>query len=238
MIGINMIGLNIFVVLYLMTLCGYFFSQTSGKIKIRAPHKITMAVAYFTLAIVLMYKNPRFSEGGVLPSTTVHMLLFVGFFFAVLGDVFLLWNINRGGDFFLAGNIVFGAYYIAQFSINDISFWKWCWVIPVTLLLVGVWVFLMSKWPNIFRLGKMKWPMLFYLTSIIFHGIIAIAALIFLGPMYYWAVLLGIGSILFMISDQLLILDYFVITGTKYMVRISSAFYWVGMLIMVLSTAF
>jgi predicted lysophospholipase L1 biosynthesis ABC-type transport system permease subunit len=96
----------------------------------------------------------------------------------------------------------------------------------------------MSKWPNIFRLGKMKWPMLFYLTSIIFHGIIAIAALIFLGPMYYWAVLLGIGSILFMISDQLLILDYFVITGTKYMVRISSAFYWVGMLIMVLSTAF
>ena len=84
----------------------------------------------------------------------------------------------------------------------------------------------------------MKGPMILYLSTIIHHGVMAVAALIFLGGQFLWAIFLSVGSILFMISDQILTIDYFVFPGRKWLLRMNSLFYFVGMLLIVLSMVF
>ncbi|MCK9330221.1 MAG: lysoplasmalogenase [Candidatus Cloacimonetes bacterium] len=234
-----MIGIYIFIGLYLLTLGLYFYTETSGNMKLRAPNKVVLTVSFFTFAVVMFFTKPRFAGlNGLAPSTTFHIVLIVALWLSMMGDIFLLFNINRGGDFFLAGNIAFFAYYCALFALNGVSFAAWWWVIPVAILLTATWAFLFYKYPNRFRLGKMKGPMILYLSTIILHGVMAVAALIFLGGQFLWAIFLSVGSILFMISDQILTIDYFVFPGRKWLLRMNSLFYFVGMLLIVLSMVF
>ena len=49
--------------------------------------------------------------------------------------------------------------------------------------------------------------------------------------------LMGLGSLLFMISDYILTVDRFVILNNKWIVRSNSTFYFIGLLLIVLSMA-
>jgi hypothetical protein len=117
--------------------------------------------------------------------------------------------------------------------LNGYTFASFWWVILVVLFMIATFVVLCEKLPNIFNLGKMKWPMTFYLFSIFFHGIMGLALAILLPGTNY--MLLGIGSISFMVSDIILTIDRFVIKGNKWIVRSNSLTYFGGLLLIALS---
>jgi uncharacterized membrane protein YhhN len=156
-------------------------------------------------------------------------------FLAWLGDVFLLIDLNRGGDFFLCGNVCFIMYEMATLIANGHSFVKFCWVLPVLVVLLLALVYFAGKYPKVFKFGKMKWPMVLYLSSISFHGLMGIALMILLPGTP--AFVMGLGSLLFWISDIILTIDHFVIIGNKWILRANSATYFTGLLLIVLSMA-
>ena len=112
------------------------------------------------------------------------------------------------------------------------DFW---WIIPLTVILVGLFALFAHRYPDTLKLGKMKWPMTLYLTSITLHGLMGLALTILL-PGSKLA-LMGLGSLLFMISDYILTVDRFVILNNKWIVRSNSTFYFIGLLLIVLSMA-
>ena len=77
--------------------------------------------------------------------------------------------------------------------------------------------------------------MTLYLTSITLHGLMGLALTILL-PGSKLA-LMGLGSLLFMISDYILTVDRFIILNNKWIVRSNSTFYFIGLLLIVLSMA-
>lgn len=161
------------------------------------------------------------------------MFLWLHFFFAYLGDIFLVFDFKRGGNFFLVGNICFSAFYFAVLISETVPFMKYFWIFIVWFLMIGGFLFLANKYPNIIRIGKMKYPMTFYLSSITLHGLLGLVSAIFIGttPM----IVSGIGSMLFMVSDYILTIDRFVIQKNKWIVRANSLSYFVGVLLIVLS---
>jgi hypothetical protein len=164
-----------------------------------------------------------------------HLVLMVALVFAWMGDVFLLFDLSRGGDFFLCGNICFFTYEMTVLIDQGHSFADFWWVILVAVLLIGLFIWLAQRYPEKLKLGKMRWPMSLYLTSISLHGIMGLALMVLL-PGTNWA-LMGLGSFLFMLSDFILTFDRFVMPDNKWIVRSNSASYFIGLLLIVLSMA-
>ena len=215
-----------FIIVYALVLIMYFITETSGKLYLRAPNKIILASMFLVFAFIQYHNYPFLSY---------HLLLLVALFLAWMGDVFLLIDLNIGGDFFLCGNIVFTAYYVATLVDGGHSFAAFWWVLIPWLLLLGAFIFMAQKFPRILKLGKMKWPMAMYLASIILHGMLGVA-LIILFPNSPIA-LMGLGSLLFKLTDFILVIDKFVILGNGWILRANSLFYFSGMLLIVLSMA-
>jgi hypothetical protein len=216
-----------FIIAYILMLCLYYYTRTSGKMHLRAPNKIVLATMYFIFAAVHFQSNYEM--------LSFHLLLMVALFLAWMGDVFLIFDLNRGGDFFLCGNVCFFTYEMAACIKQGRSFSDFWWVILLTALLVGVFIILAQKYPNTLKLGKMRWPMTLYISSITLHGMMGLALMILL-PGTKLA-LMGLGSLLFMISDYILTVDRFVILNNKWIVRSNSTFYFTGLLLIVLSMA-
>ncbi|MCR5741848.1 MAG: lysoplasmalogenase [Gammaproteobacteria bacterium] len=214
----------IFTVIYCLVLLAYFYTETSGKMYLRAPNKCLLALMFFVFACVV------FSTSDSFTLLSFQGLLMAGLFLAMMGDIFLLFDFNRGGDFFLAGNVCFIMYEMALLKLYNVSFAKWWWVILVAVLLVSLYTFLFTKFKDTFKMGKMKFPMILYLSSITMHGLMGIAVMIFIPDM----LLMGLGSLLFWISDLILTVDRFVLKS-KWSLRANSAFYFTGLLLIVLS---
>ena len=215
-----------FIIAYLVVLFTYFITETSGKLYLRAPNKIILSSMFLIFALI-QFQNYTF--------LSFHLLLMIALFMAFIGDVSLLFDMNRGGDFFLCANIVFVAYYIATIVSGGYGFGDFWWVLIPWFVLVATFIFLVQKFPNTLKLGKTKWPITFYLASIILHGVLGVA-LIVLFPNSPIA-LMGLGAILFMISDFILVIHKFIIRHNKWILRANSLFYFVGMLLIVLSMA-
>ena len=79
----------------------------------------------------------------------------------------------------------------------------------------------------------MKYPMAFYLSSITLHGLLGLVSAIFISTTP--VIVMGIGSLLFMVSDYILTVDRFIIQKNKWIVRGNSLTYVVGLLLIVLS---
>ena len=214
----------IFSVIYLLFLCAYFVTRVGDNIKHRAINKTILATMYLVYAIVM------FHVGGF---SGYHYVMMAALFLAYMGDLFLIFDLNRGGDFFLAGNVCFATFYLASLTKYSIPFVNYFWVFIVWALLISLFIFLAKKYPNILKLGKMKYPMALYLSSITLHGLLGLVSAIFIGTTPL--IVMGIGSVSFMISDYILTLDRFVIPKRKWLIRCNSLTYFVGLLLIVLS---
>lgn len=213
-----------FIVVYLVFLCLYFYTRPSGNIKYRAINKYIMATMYLVYAFI-MFKNYEL--------LSYQVVLLIALFFAYLGDIFLVFNLNRGGDFFLCGNVCFVLYYALAFVANGLQFANFYWILIVWAVIFGTFVFLSNKFPNVIRLNKMKFAMTFYLSSIMMHGCFGLGAMILLPTTQF--IVMGLGSVMFMISDFILTIDKFVFRNNKWIVRANSLFYFGGLLLIVLS---
>ncbi|MBR3257781.1 MAG: hypothetical protein IKF96_02200, partial [Eggerthellaceae bacterium] len=76
-------------------------------------------------------------------------------------------------------------------------------------------------------------PMTWYLSTIFMHGITGLALMIYLPGTRF--MLMGLGSLLFMISDIDLNAYRFVFNNNKWLIRFNSLTYFVGLLLIVLA---
>ena len=217
----------IFTVVYLIALCCYFYTRTSGNKKARMINKYIMATMYLVFACVVFLRDYDF--------VSYQTLLIAALILAWLGDIFLVVDFNRGGDFFLAGNICFVLYEQIVLMDNGYTFGDFWWTFLVMAVMVAALILACSKWPDKIKMGKMRWPMTWYLSTIFMHGITGLALMIYLPGTNY--ALMGLGSFLFMISDIILNAYRFVFNDNKWLIRLNSLTYFVGLLLIVLSTA-
>ena len=221
--------MTVFIAVYLAALCCYFYTRTSGNIKYRAINKYFMATMYLALAIVTFITKYEFAS--------FQTLLIAALILAWFGDIFLVFDFNRGGDFFLAGNICF-VLFEQIILVDQGSYWfnDFAWTYVVVILMLAVVIFASGRWPDRIKMGKMRWPMIFYLSSIFMHGITGLALMIMMRGTSY--AMLGLGSFLFMISDIDLNLYRFVFNNNKWLIRFNSLTYFGGLLLIVLSTVY
>ena len=218
-----------FIVIYLAALCCYFKTRTSGNIKHRAINKYLMATMYLVLAIVTFFNKYEFAS--------YQTLLMAALILAWLGDIFLVFDFGRGGDFFLAGNVCF-TFYEQIILVDKGGYWfnDFAWTYVVVALMLAIVIFSTGRWPEKIKMGKMRWPMIFYLSSIFMHGITGLALMIMLPGTNY--VMLGLGSFLFMISDIDLNVYRYIMNNNKWLIRLNSLTYFCGLLLIVLSTVY
>ena len=217
-------GIIAFTVIYLILLCAYFVTAPSGKMYLRAPNKILMALMFFIFALVSW-----FTKG--YSSSSYHTVLIVSLFMLMIGDIFLLVDFNRGGDFFLGGNVALAAYEICFLLDHGVSFKQFWWFLIPPFLIMCLYAFFFFKLTNIFKMKESyRIPFLFYLFSVTLHGSAGLAICIFC-PQY---ALLGAGSMLFMMSDWEIMFDRFVFKS-PWTLRLNALLYFVGLLLIVLS---
>ena len=214
----------VFSVIYVLFLFAYFITRVGNNLKYRAINKYILATMYLVYAIIMFHTQDL---------SGYHYVLMCGLFLAYLGDIFLVFDLARGGDFFLAGNICFTTFYLASLTNASIPFVNYFWVFILWLVIISLFVFLANKYPSVLKLGKMKHPMAFYLSSITLHGLLGLVSAIFIGTTPL--IVMGIGSTLFMISDYILTVDRFIIQKNKWIVRCNSLTSFGGLLLIVLS---
>lgn len=220
-------GIIAFIVVYCVILCCYFYTETTGNLKLRAPNKIILALMFFIFGTFFICRN-------YVATDHLHYLAIVGLFLAMLGDIFLLFSYNRGGDFFLGGNVCFIAYQaLILITVGNCHIDTFWWVFIVIPALWFTFFFLFQKFPNFFKVGKMKWPMLLYLSSIISNGVFGIAVMAYVPKFFFF----GLGMFIFMLSDFDITFHKFVWPENKWVLRLNSALYFTGMLIAVLNYA-
>ena len=174
---------------------------------------------YLVFAIVVFFKRYDFAS--------YQTLLMAALILAWLGDIFLVFDFGRGGDFFLAGNICFVLYeQIVLVDRGGYGFRDFAWTYVVAAVMLAFVIFASGRWPE---------PMTFYLSSIFMHGITGLALMLMMPGTNY--ALLGLGSFLFMVSDIDLNLYRFVFNNNKWLIRFNSLTYFTGLLLIVISTA-
>lgn len=219
--------MTIFIVIYLLVLICYFHTRVTDNKLYRVVNKYIMASMYLIFVIVTFFNKPD--------HPSYQIILMIGLLFAFLGDIFLAFDFVKGGLFFLTGNIFFIIYELRVLSDHGYPFKDIWWIFLLSTLLIGLFIFLCNKYPEKNKMGKMRWPMTIYLYSIITHGCIGLLMVILLRDTNY--AMMGIGSFLFMISDMILTAYRFIYGNNKWLIRANSLTYFVGLLLIVLSTA-
>lgn len=219
--------MKIFIAIYLVALLFYLFTRNGENRTIRAVNKYIMATMYLVFAIVVFFDRYMF--------VSYQTLLMAALILAWLGDIFLVYDFGRGGDFFLAGNICFALYEQIVLVENGYSITETWWAFAVAAVMALTFNIACRAKPKVFKLGKMRGLITFYLLSIFTHGMNGLCMMILLPDTSY--AIMGLGSLLFMISDMILMTYKFVLGENKWLVRLNSITYFIGLLLIVLSTA-
>ncbi len=207
---------RIFVVIYVMTMINYFFSETSGNFKRRAFNKILLAFLFLSFSIYGFFNNRN----------TINLWLLIAIFFSFLGDVLLLYNFNYGGVAFGLGNICYSVYLLLIYYHKGLLLWPF---IILFSLFYGFYLFLLKI--KYFNLGNKKIFSL-YMASIVAHGCLGL--LLTIHCKFTASAILGIGMTLFMLSDYFLAAHYFHDKDNKWILISNSGCYFTGMMLVAL----
>ena len=199
----------------------YLFVARRGHHGWRAVTKISLVVRFLLAGFTGILTHPPVGGMGVL--------FLVALVFCALGDVLLLWFFNAGGTAFGIGNVLFFVYelrLLLQGGFQFRDFW-WCifiFLVPLYLL----YHFLFTKGVREAHHG-IEFQLTGYLISIAMHGTMGVLLIIFFpGTPSFW---LGLGSLLFWISDMYLMFYKFRFHDKKWILNLNSLNYFVGMLL-------
>ena len=220
--------MTIFVIVYLLALICYLLTRVAENRLLRIINKYLMATMYFVLAIIVFFKRYEL--------ISINTILLIALLFAYLGDLILVFNFMKGGISFLIGNIFFSIYEQIILYKNGYTLINTFWTFLIAIIAVYLFNRACIRKPNVFKINKDKPAILLYLLSILTHGLNGLCILIHLSEIRY--TLLGMGSFLFMISDIILISYKYIFGENKWLVRTNSITYFVGMLLIVLSTIY
>ena len=225
----------LYVVVYVVVLFFYFFSETSGDLKRRSINKTILAVMFMAYAIFGTVFN-ILNQG---PFIAISILLLVALVFCMIGDIVLLTDFTKGGIFFSVGNILLMIFNMLYLYSNGVAVVKWCWF-PVVLL--AIWgSYMIVKRKGYISFGKMDKPFSAYLLGVTLHGSLSIVGLLWLQDLK--SVLIFAGSILYMISDYFISVatfkhpNYLETKAGKVSLRCNSLTYFVGLILIAVSTA-
>lgn len=226
-------GIIVFIVIYCLVLCCYFYTETTGNLKLRAPNKIILALMFFIFGTAYALLNA--GDKGLYNTVFGYVtpLFIVALLLAALGDIFLLFSFSTGGHFFLAGNLAFIAFQLSIFDYVGLSITKYWWIFIIIIALWSIYPILTLIFPEAFNYGKYKGMTYLYLATIVTSGMLGLITSIFVEDLR----LLGIGLVLFLLSDFVIVLHKFVFPKNKWVHRLNSALYFTGMLLIVLNVA-
>lgn len=214
----------LYLAVYAALTIAYMFVKTGENFKLRVANKVVLSLMFSVFGI---YNIGR----SAFPDTASIILAFM-LVFATMGDILLLWDFVKGGAFFGTGNILLALYEIIYMSARGLSVANYWFFIIFFAVLWGGMTTLANR--GILPLGKMKVPFCGYLVTATLHGSISLAALFFLHD--YRSVLLFAGSVMFMISDYMLAFHDFKYKDKKWLSRVSTLFYFPGLMMISLTT--
>ena len=170
------------------------FSTSLGEHKTRAINKVLLASFYLVLAFILFIQNRQFNS--------FHVLMLIAIVALYIGDIVLMFYFNLGALFFTIGNLSLFAYDFLLLESLGVHFSAYWWFMLVYVGLVGGYMVL-EKFNTHFRIDKKDRLKAFgYLAMVTLHG--SIGTTMYFVTNNYSAILLGFGSILYMLSDYVL----------------------------------
>lgn len=212
------------IIIYLILYLSYIYAIKLGRSYIRAVNKIILALLYFAIALIAFYLY----EG----SKEIFYLLIIGLAFAVIGDIVLLFNFSLGAGFFTLGNIsllVFEILYLNSFSISFIRYFPF---IVLTIIFVALYALYIKKFVQIESKEKFKLS-LGYLVFVTSHAVLSVIMTLIINNSF--SLIFSIGSILFMMSDFVLVKDALAVNKSLLVRRLNTALYFMGILLISMS---
>lgn len=190
-----MLGLELSITgIYLCTFFAYMFTTSLGKHKTRAINKVLLATYYLILAVILFIQNREFNS--------FHILILIAILGTYVGDIVLMYKFNLGALFFTIGNLSLFVYDFLLLESLGVHFSNYWWFMLVYVGLVGGYM-LLERFNTHFKIEKKDRVKAFgYLAMVSLHG--SIGTTMYFVTDNKSAILLGFGSILFMLSDYVL----------------------------------
>ena len=180
--------------MYAATFLAYMYSTSLGEHKARGINKIILASLYLILAVILFIENRDFKSFNILI-----LIAIVGTF---VGDVVLLFYFNLGALFFTIGNLSLFVYDFFLLESLGVHFNEYWWFILVYVALLGGYM-LLEHFGTHFKIDKKDRLKAFgYLALVTLHG--SIGSTIYFVTSDKSAILLGFGTMMFMLSDYVL----------------------------------
>ena len=217
-------GKLIFLAAYTALTVSYLFSETSGNFRRRAVNKIVLSAMFVFYAFHAMLMRPTI---GALDELEMAAILF-----SFAGDCCLLWSFTVGGAVFTIGNLLFVLWELLTANGLGVLSKLW-WALPLFALFWGGYRILEKK--GVLQ-GKHGTAFARYLTTSTAHGCLGLVLALAVPGLRM--TLCGTGLFLFMVSDYLLGFFHYhhYARTTKWVQRVHSASYFIGMLMVALST--
>ena len=212
-----------FLIIYGLLLLSYLFVERGHNRKLRIANKTVMAAGFLIYGYFAILTQDVVGWHGVL--------FLVSLTLAFLGDILLLFTFSGGGTAFGFANLGF-LFYEGVYLLNGGVLWRWSWAFHIGLNPYAVLRYALRR----AEIGKMQVPVASYMLAITLHGTMGVLLMIFAGggsPLF----ILGLGSLLFEISDYFLMVHKFIDKKHLWILNANSLSYFVGMLLIVLSRA-
>lgn len=197
------------------------FTTSLGVHKARGINKILLASFYLILAIVLFIENREFNSFNIL--------ILVAITATFVGDIVLMFHFNLGALFFTIGNLSLFAYDFCLLESLGVHFSAYWWFIIVYVVMVGGYMIL-ERFNTHFKIDKKDRLKAFgYLAMVTLHG--SIGTTMYFVTDNKSAILLGFGTILFMLSDYVLCSYKYSFNHESSVHKLNTFLYFAGILL-------
>ena len=197
------------------------FTTSLGEHKARGINKLLLASFYLILAIVLFIENREFNSFNIL--------ILVAITATFVGDIVLMFHFNLGALFFTIGNLSLFAYDFCLLESLGVHFSAYWWFIIVYVVMVGGYMIL-ERFNTHFKIDKKDRLKAFgYLAMVTLHG--SIGTTMYFVTDNRSAILLGFGTILFMLSDYVLCSYKYSFNHESSVHKLNTFLYFAGILL-------
>ena len=197
------------------------FTTSLGEHKARGINKILLASFYLILAIVLFIENREFNSFNII--------ILVAITATFVGDIVLMFHFNLGALFFTIGNLSLFAYDFCLLESLGVHFSAYWWFIIVYVVMVGGYMIL-ERFNTHFKIDKKDRLKAFgYLAMVTLHG--SIGTTMYFVTDNRSAILLGFGTILFMLSDYVLCSYKYSFNHESSVHKLNTFLYFAGILL-------
>ena len=197
------------------------FTTSLGEHKARGINKILLASFYLILAVILFIQNREFN--------TFHVIILIAILGTYIGDIVLMYHFNLGALFFTIGNLSLFAYDFCLLESLGVHFSQYWWFILVYVGLIAGY-FILEHFSTHFKIEKKDRLKAFaYLAMVTLHG--SIGTTMYFVTDNKSAILLGFGSILFMLSDYVLCSYKYSFNKESSVHKLNTFLYFAGILL-------